>query len=470
MYRGDGDPPGIMQRMEHVVGLDRIGARVLQIDGYDVVSQNFQSDRSYPPFLSSVGEHHEWFAPATGVVRWSSGISMAGFHNAGPTFLGAATAAFWLRDTTLLPSDAVNTISYSGRPLNAWAVVRDWKSAADSGLVSVRERCAFRDYPRLVLSRRGPRGEERLFVDEKSGFPVKLERVEAHYLWGQSRVEYVYSTWQRLGDASFPGVSHRVVDGEVETERSISAMRLVAPDSAPALRIPNRDKPMGYAPAGFLVGARPDTIRVGPTAFLLKNAGYTEMVVEQADTVFLLDATQGEERARQDSIWIATLFPRTHHVAVVVTDLAWPHIAGVRYWVARGAPIYAHRAGRALLDSVIARRWTLAPDYLERTRRLRGSAVKLLFHPVSDSLKLANGGIVLFPIDGVASEVALAAFTPSDRFLWASDYIQTSTEPSMYLDEVCRALTRVGRTPERVAAEHLGITAWAALAPLAHCG
>ncbi len=74
-----------------------------------------------------------------------------------------------------------------------------------------------------------------------------------------------------------------------------------------------------------------------------------------------------------------------------------------------------------------------------------------------------------FPIDGVASESAIAACDQPDATLWASDYIQDATAPSMYLDEVCRAVTRVRRVPERVAAQHLALTEWDGLKRLTHC-
>src|SRR4029077_1732428 len=119
------------------------------------------------------------------------------------------------------------------------------------------------------------------------------------------------------------------------------------------------------------------------------------------DTVFVFDATQGEERVRQDSTWIATLFPGRHPIVVVVTDLAWPHVAGVRAWVAHGATIVSHRAAREFLTQVVNRRWTLAPDLLERRRE----RVTFRFRAADDSLALGGGDVLLFPIDGAASEV-----------------------------------------------------------------
>jgi hypothetical protein len=152
---------------------------------------------------------------------------------------------------------------------------------------------------------------------------------------------------------------------------------------------------------------------------------------------------------------------------LVVTDLAWPHIAGVRYWVAQGARIVAHRAAVPFLTSVVNRRWIATPDMLEQKRHALGP-----FHvnAVSDSLRLAGGDLLVFAIDGVASEVALAAYIRPERFLWASDYIQTVGEPTAYLEETVRAVERVAITPERAAAEHLPLTPWTTVQGLSRPG
>src|SRR5262245_61780730 len=127
------------------------------------------------------------------------------------------------------------------------------------------------------------------------------------------------------------------------------------------MKIPARQQAMAFSLPVFLQPTRPDTERVSASTFLLRNRGYTEAVTLQRDTVFVFDATQGDERVRQDSAWIAALFPGRHPIAVVVTDLAWPHVAGVRAWVARGATIVSHRAAKPFLTEVVNRRWTQTP-------------------------------------------------------------------------------------------------------------
>ena len=137
------------------------------------------------------------------------------------------------------------------------------------------------------------------------------------------------------------------------------------------------------------------------------------------------------------------MFPGRHPVALVVTDLAWPHVAGVPFWVASGATIISRDMSRTFLESVIARRWHMK------------------FRPVRESL--VRPGIGLYAIDGVGSEGALMVYLPNDRALWASDYVQTLEAPALYTTEVYAAACRFALAPTRVVAEHQPVADWSTL-------
>ncbi len=202
---------------------------------------------------------------------------------------------------------------------------------------------------------------------------------------------------------------------------------------------------------------------MAPNIVLLRNRGYTEAVALVRDTIWMLEATQGEARARLDSAWIARLFPGRHPVRVVVTDLAWPHIAGVRYWVATGAPIISHASSRDFLERVVGRRFTDPPDLLEQRRASR----RLRFIGVDRATTFAGGDVVVAPIDGIGSEGALLVYFPKQRFLWGSDFVQNTTAPSLYVSEVVAAARREGWQPLTVAAQHAPPLQWAVLDSLA---
>ena len=110
----------------------------------------------------------------------------------------------------------------------------------------------------------------------------------------------------------------------------------------------------------------------------------------------------------------------------------------------------------------MARQWTLKPDQLQQRR------AKLNFVGIDRQQSLAGGKIVLIPIDGIGSEIALTGFIADDRFLWASDYVQDIENPTAYATDVWNAVQRAHLQPKQVAAEHVPLTDWEKIASLQH--
>lgn len=454
---GEPTPAQVLDRARAAIGSPGAADSVLHFRGAMATLMNYQSDRSYAPFFSAYDTGETWYDPASGVERTASSTWFPGSGPMPPrTVLAAPAASFGARDTAVAPAPMQHAGIRQARLLNPWAVLRDWSAA--SGVASGGS-CTYRDFPRRVLTRRGPFGEQRLYVDPRSGYPVALVESEPHYLWGTSRVEYVWSNWAPVGGGVYPLTAFRVVDGETEISRTVGELGMTPRGEAPRLSVPSVPEmtPRQWTEAGEALPT--DTVRAGDAAFLLASRAYTEGAVLAGDTIYLLDATLGERRARADSAWLGRLFPGRHPVAVVVTDLAWPHVAGVRYWTAQGATIISHRTSEAFLRRVVDRRWTEAPD----TRERRRAATPFRFRAVDDSASLGGGRVRLYAINGPSSEGALMAWVPSAGLLWAGDYVQTVSERSAYGAEVLAAARRVGIRPERVAAQHLPLTPWTAL-------
>ena len=455
---GVSNPAALLADAIRAIGAGSLKGRALHLRMTDATVQDYQSDRAYPPFFLAFASRESWYQPATGVARFHGNLTFPGSEfDLGQTLSGPS--ATFVGGDTLRPAPTAHSAALVLRALDPWPVLYDW---AASRKVTVLERCPVRDYPRIVLERAGPYGSERLALDPKTSLPVSLEREEPHYLW-QLSVAYVYSNWKQEGGFSIPSSSFRMVDGAAEVSRTVASSEAIPDDSTPSLRAPISPTAMMPEPPGFLRPTAPDSVRVGTATRLLLNPGYTEAVVLVDDTLYLLDATQGEARARADSAAIERLFPGRHPIVLVVTDLAWPHIAGVRYWVARGATVVSHRISRPFLGRVLERRWTRAPDLYERRR----AAARFRFRPVDDSLVLGGGKLRIYPIDGISSEGGLMVYVEGDRFLWAGDYVQTVAEPSTYATEVWRAVRRAGIQPARVAAQHLPLTEWSTVDSLA---
>jgi hypothetical protein len=298
---------------------------------------------------------------------------------------------------------------------------------------------------------------------ESDGTPVRFERMEPEVLWDDVRVAYAWNTWWAVdGGGAYPVGAYRIIGGTVVSRRGIpfGGAALISADSAPLLLVPSAPAMSLRMGSGFEVPP-PDTVRVGDKAFLLRARDYTHAVVWRRDTVFLLDATTSEARAREDSTWIATLFPGAHPVVLVVTDHAWPHIAGVRFWVARGATVVSHWQSEDLLRKVVS--WRLnPPDALEQGKPRAG----LVFRGVSDSLRLAGGDLVAHALQGLSTEGALGVWLPAEAFFWAGDYVQSLTKPTVYGRDVVRTLDALRIAPVRFGAEHVPIGEWTALRAL----
>ena len=432
-------PRALIQRALDVIGLTKT-KKMVHMQAMQAQEHPQESDRMYPPFFSYMASYEIWYDPQSGVERDTSQTLGPGRGPNPPT-----TAVF---------GPAANSSLYTHK-LNVFMALLEWEASE-----GVREtgREVYRDYERIVLVREVGAVQERLFLDPKSGFPVKIERIERNSLWGQVKTEYVFSDWILADGLNLPAAVIQVAYGETTISRTIGKVELVPRDQAPSMALPNQSVKGADARVMNMNALNEvKTVQVGTETYLLTSQAYIEAVALVDGTIYLLDATTGEERSKNDAELIRQLFPGTHPVVVIVTDLAWPHVAGLRYWVASGATVISHKSSEDFLSKVIERRWTLAPDVLERNR----STAKLKFTSIDGKTALADGKIEIYPIDGIASEGALMVYLPDDHFLWASDYIQDVRQPSFYANDVANAVHRAGIQPERFAAEHVPLTPWA---------
>jgi hypothetical protein len=200
----------LLQRARDVMGGTEAAGMLVHYHASASLTQNYQSDRMYPPFLDFFQEQESWFNPQTAVERTTVQSSFLLAKPQSSVVLTDAQRAFSLGENGLQVSPR-----YVMRPryLNPWLVIADW---IDAGGVRAGGIESYRDCPRTVLERQAPEGLQRLFLDPKSGFPVKLELTERHYLWGQRRLEYVYTTWVSAKGIALPGASYLLADGETE--------------------------------------------------------------------------------------------------------------------------------------------------------------------------------------------------------------------------------------------------------------
>src|SRR5271167_351397 len=217
------DPAALLARAKEVMRFGRASQSVIHYRAVAASEQNYQSDRWYPPFFSAMNVQEAWFDPQSATEQVSTQTTSPG---GGPTparvVIADATRAFSLADGRLNP---LPPASMQSRNLNPWAVIADWAAARDVRFAGSE---TYRDYLRYVLVRNATAGQQRLLLDPESGFPVKLDLEEKHYLWGQRHIEYLYANWTLAGGVMLPGSSFRLADGKTEISRTTGDVELMA--------------------------------------------------------------------------------------------------------------------------------------------------------------------------------------------------------------------------------------------------
>src|SRR5581483_8442002 len=109
-------------------------------------------------------------------------------------------------------------------------------------------------------------------------------------------------------------------------------------------------------------------------------------------------------------------FPGVPVKAVITTSDSWPHIAGMREYVARGIDVYALDLNAPILRRLFAAPHRTRPDALQKNHR----AAKL--HLISTRTRF--GSMELIPLREVTGERQMAVWFPKPRVLYTSDLFQ----------------------------------------------
>lgn len=183
-----------------------------------------------------------------------------------------------------------------------------------------------------------------------------------------------------------------------------------------------------------------------PGVVLIPGA-WNATFIRQDDGIVILEAPISSGYSAKVIAEAKRRFPNLSVKAVITTSDSWPHLAGIREYVAQGIPIYALDLNRPILDRVIAGRRTTKPDTLERLPR------KPDFHLVSEKTVVGTGPnrLELYPIHGETSERQMMVFFPQHRLLYGSDPFQQNDDGSFFYPQTVNELM------EAVAREHLGI-------------
>ncbi len=196
---------------------------------------------------------------------------------------------------------------------------------------------------------------------------------------------------------------------------------------------------------------------------ILIPGSWNATFVRQDDGIVILEAPISSGYSAQVIAEAQRRFPGQPIKAVITTSDSWPHIAGIREFVARGVPIYALDLNRPILDRVVAEKRTSKPDALANAPKSPN------FHLIHNETMLGSGPnrMILYPIRGETSERQMMVYFPEHKLLYGSDPFQQVGDGSFFypqtVTELTDAVTRANLSVNNFFMMHVGLTPWSDL-------
>jgi hypothetical protein len=183
-------------------------------------------------------------------------------------------------------------------------------------------------------------------------------------------------------------------------------------------------------------------------------------LVDQQDGIVILEAPISSGYSSKAIAEAHRRFPGQAIKAVITTSDSWPHLAGIREYVAQGIPIYALDLNRPVLERVIAMPYTSKPDTQQRSPR---KADFYLVHGKT-TLGVGKNRMEIYPIHGETSERQMMVYFPEYHLLYGSDPFQQNEDGSFFfpqtVTELMDAVAREHLDVQQFFMMHIGPTSW----------
>jgi hypothetical protein len=319
-------------------------------------------------------------------------------------------------------------------------------------------------------------GRAVLLLNAQTSLPSAVEIVRAYPedvmlgVWGDMtrRIEYSYWTLES-GRLRYPRQWNVYENGQQREMRTITDFEVdVAVDEETFAALADVSvPPAGAAPRPTRRTLTP--FDVEPPEELVPGivqvrSWWNVVLVDQGDAVVVIEGPLSSEYGERILELASQRFNKPVRAVINSSD-AWPHIGGLRTYVASGVPVITHRLNRPLLERLFAAPYVTAPDLLAmqpRAAQIQG---------IDGRVEIGSGPnrLVVAPIGGEWSERMLMAYWPEHELLYGADLVFPPNPRSdgffmpVYLDELVNAARREGFTPQRVIAMHAAPLEWSAL-------
>jgi hypothetical protein len=310
----------------------------------------------------------------------------------------------------------------------------------------------------------------RLLIDAHDNVPSALELAsdDTYGIWGVVRETTYYSLWTLVpGGVRYPLQIDTTWNGVTQSSATITKITVNQAVDAAQFSIPDEAK-KAFAALPTISGipslkfdpARATELAPGVVQFAgAWNVGF----VRQPDGLVIIEAPIGSSYSASVLAEAEKRYPGVRVKAVITTSDAWPHLGGVREYVARGIPVYACDLNRPILERLLKADYASHPDALAKAPRAAA------FTWVTSKTTIGSGDtrVEIYPAHGENGERMLFVYLPSAKLLYSSDDIQRDRSGAFfmpeYLFEVRDAVRRYGLAVETIFGMHVGPTPWSVI-------
>jgi glyoxylase-like metal-dependent hydrolase (beta-lactamase superfamily II) len=448
------------------------GVKSLSLEAVGHINALEQSERSEGPYLVQYQQLSELrdvlnkrIRQATegrgwATANWSKSITVVADGVGAADFSGK-----WFPQTRAQMQDAEEWLALAPESILLAALdAKDLRAERDTVLQGVTNRVVVFSWQNAPVS---------LFLNANTNLPTSVEIVRPHPFdsfwneWGDFPTRVYFSLWKlEKGGIRYPYQLDIERDNQPFQTWMITDLKINPEIPADSFNIPQEakdafakrgNKRLDEAPLG--IPSRPayelarDFIQI-PGAW---NVG----LIKQPDGIVVIEAPISSSYSAKVIAEAEKRFPGVPVKAVVTTVDAFPHIAGLREYAARGIPVYALDLNEPIIKRLLAAPYKTYPDAL--AQKPRKAQIKI----VREKAVIGTGEnrLEIYPIRGESSDRMLMIYAPAQKILYASDLVQPARKGGFfmpqYLSELADAVSRENLQVEKVFAMHAGSTDWA---------
>lgn len=445
----------------------------VQIDGIGHTYFIEQSERPEGPWIVNYGQitelrdyknqslHRTTQNRNVQVPQWTKGATLivakgvAAAQGGDKTFPGSATQAAEAEESLALSPERILLTALAATDLHI---------ESDNALQGVAQHV-------IAFSWRD--AAVRVYLSAQTDMPTAIEFVRAYpnsifwSIWGDVKTRIYFSLWTlEPGGIRYPRQWDVERNGTPYQTFTVTSLTLNPPLSADMFAIPEEVRNAYESGARRMINdlplGLPNSPAVEIAAGVVQIPGrWNVVLVRQPDGVVIIEAPISSGYSDKVIAEAKKGFSGLSVKAVISTSDAWPHIGGVREYVARDIPVYVLDLNRPILERLILSPHHANPDALERAPRK-----KPRFQIVSSKTIIGAGPnrIELYPIRSETGERMMMVYFPEHKLLYGSDLVQQRPDGSFfmpeYLSELIDAVRREKLTISGVFAMHVSVKPW----------